>query len=268
MGKKYNRIQWVVQQNLTSEDTFDNIERACRQIGVGCVPLQIIPFTDSLPSFERLSVNIPYGSTTFGLLASRDADLCKGYFMNENFNMRVYLERWGRHMLNHGATLVAMTAISPDLHSSDEMIFVRPLDDSKSFSGAVMKFSELLTWRDQLAAVTSNDRHPIGEILISEPFHISREWRLWIVNGTVISATRYREDFRLSKEKGCPEGVRTFAEERCREFVPHDVFVMDIGESADQFYIIECGCMNSAGFYKGDIDIIVQRVTEYMTDKN
>lgn len=264
----YNHVQWVVQKNLTAEDTFKEIAEACAQIGARCEAVQIIPFTEELPPFERAAINIPYGSTTFGQLAARDADLRKGYFLNGNFNMRVYLARWDRHMLNQGAVLIAMKDIAPDLHPPDKTIFVRPLDDSKSFSGTVMTFAELLTWRDQLAAVTTGDQHPVGEVLISEPFHITREWRLWIVNGTVISATRYRESFRLSKEKGCPDAVRVFAEERCREFVPHDVFVMDIGESAEQLYIIECGCMNSAGFYEGEIDVIVRKVTEYITEKN
>lgn len=259
----HHRIQWVVQQNLTSESTCTEIAAACGKIGVRCAPVQIIPFTDALPPFERAPINIPYGSTTFGVLASQDEDLRKAYFMNANFNMRVYLERWGKHMLNYGAALIAMDKVAPDMHPPDKTVFVRPLDDSKSFSGTVMTFSELLMWRDQLAAVTS-DQHPIGEVLIAEPFNIAREWRLWIVNGTVISASRYRESFRLSKEKGCPDAVRTFAEERCREFTPHDIFVMDIGESAGELYIIECGCMNSAGFYKGEIDVIVRSVTEYM----
>lgn len=236
-----NQIQWVVQKNLTAENTFRGIADACLKIGVRCEPVQIIPFTEELPPFERAVINIPYGSTTFGELAARDTDLRRGYFMNESFNMRVYLERWGSYMLNHGAALVSLPRIAHDLYPADKTIFVRPLDDSKSFSGTVMKFSELLTWREQLASVTTDDRHPIGDILISEPYHIAREWRLWIVNSIVVGATRYRENFRLSKEKGCPDSVRQFAEARCSEFTPHDVFVMDIGECADELYIIECG---------------------------
>lgn len=39
---------------------------------------------------------------------------------------------------------------------------------------------------------------------------------------------------------------------------------MDIGQNGDDLYIIECGCMNSAGFYAADIDAIVNAVTEYV----
>jgi hypothetical protein len=43
---------------------------------------------------------------------------------------------------------------------------------------------------------------------------------------------------------------------------------MDIGLCGEDLYIIECGCMNSAGFYDADIDKIVQSVTEYFHVKH
>lgn len=60
--------------------------------------------------------------------------------------------------------------------------------------------------------------------------------------------------------------VVSFAEARCREYTPHDVFVMDICLSGDHYYIIECGCMNGAGFYKADIGEIVKPVSRYFEE--
>ncbi|MFY0254435.1 ATP-grasp domain-containing protein [Chitinophaga sp. 30R24] len=82
-------------------------------------------------------------------------------------------------------------------------------------------------------------------------------------DGKVITASKYRTYFKLTKERGCPFAVIDFAENRCREYTPHAVFVMDVCETGDDFYIVECGCMNAAGFYKADIDVIVQVVTAY-----
>ena len=80
-----------------------------------------------------------------------------------------------------------------------------------------------------------------------------------------MAASTYREDFRLKKVKGCPNEVIQFAQQRCLEYTPHDVFVMDICETGDSLFIVECGCLNSAGFYAADISAIVQSVTDYFS---
>jgi hypothetical protein len=40
---------------------------------------------------------------------------------------------------------------------------------------------------------------------------------------------------------------------------------MDICETGDSYFIVECGCLNSAGFYAADIPTIVGSVTEYFS---
>jgi hypothetical protein len=39
---------------------------------------------------------------------------------------------------------------------------------------------------------------------------------------------------------------------------------MDIGESNKNLYVIEIGCLNSAGFYASNIDKIVCEVSNYL----
>ena len=104
-----------------------------------------------------------------------------------------------------------------------------------------------------------------SKIIVSEPYNIKTEWRLWIVNGKVVASSKYRQYFKLKKEEGCPEEVKKFAEERCAEYTPHNCFVMDIALCGDSYYIVECGGMNSAGFYKANISDIVSSVTEYFS---
>jgi hypothetical protein len=97
--------------------------------------------------------------------------------------------------------------------------------------------------------------------LVAEPVGISHEWRLFIVEGEVISGSRYRSDGKLVVAPGLPLGVIRFAENRIKDYVPSKVFVMDIGLSVD-YYVIEIGCFNSAGFYAADIDKVVDAVSE------
>jgi hypothetical protein len=55
-----------------------------------------------------------------------------------------------------------------------------------------------------------------------------------------------------------------FVKECITVYQPHEVFVMDIALCGGQYYIIECGCINSVGVYAASIEDIVKSLTEYI----
>lgn len=262
---RYTGIQWVVQQNLTGKDEFDALEQACETQAIPFVALNIIPFTHALPVFNRSRKSIIYGSTTFNLLATQDEELRAGVFFNEqDFSIENYLGKWGRHMLNYEAVVTTFRDLMQgNRYAPDKLLFIRPDDDSKAFAGQVKSFREVADWYTQLSVVENISLTPDTAIVVGEPYNIACEWRLWIVNKKVIAASQYRTYFNLDKQPGAPAHVIAFAEERCLEYTPHDVFVMDICLCGDALYIVECGCLNGAGFYKADIAAIVKHVSDY-----
>ncbi|MDF2193775.1 ATP-grasp domain-containing protein [Paraflavitalea sp. CAU 1676] len=269
MNKGYNDIQWVIQRNLTNSNDLQQLKTACSAIGVDVLEIDIIPFTSQLPDFSKDKQSIFYGSTTMGKLVMANAGLQAGFFFDPAaFSIANYLDKWGTHMLNHGAQVTSFNELMSKDYEADKLLFIRPDDDSKSFSGEVKQYSELRQWFDHLKTVENTDLSPDSPIIVSEPYHIHFEWRLWIVNKRVVAASKYREDFRLKKERGCPPEVIRFAEQRCLEYTPHDLFVMDICETGGNYYIVECGCLNSAGFYNADIIVIVSEVTEAFARRN
>ncbi|WP_295128465.1 ATP-grasp domain-containing protein [uncultured Chitinophaga sp.] len=263
--KQYPNIQWVVQRNLTSPGNFEDLQSACNVLNIPFVAIDIIPFASSLPAFSRERASILYGSTTFNYLATQDEDLRKGIFFDEiSFSIENYISKWGQHMLNGDATITTFKElIESNKYPADKQLFIRPNDDSKSFAGEVKAFGEIARWYEQLKAVENTNLTPDSPIVAGEPYNIAAEWRLWIVNKEVVAASKYREYFRLKKEEGCPDPVKAFAEARCREYAPHDVFVMDICLCGDTYYIVECGSMNGAGFYNARIEDIVEAVSGY-----
>jgi len=264
MGEKYEKIQWVIQQNLTNQADLQSLLRSCEEIGVDCIGVEIMPFIDQLPAINYNKHPIFYGSTTLGELVKNNEKVKQGFFFDEiTFSMENYIKKWGEHMLNFGASVTTIRQLVNKGYEPDKFLFVRPDNDSKSFSGEVIKFSEVKDWYSKLISSDSRVLTIDSKIIVSEPYNLRYEWRLWIVNKKVIASSKYREEFRLKKERGCPEPVVKFAEDRCLEYTPHDIFVMDICQTGDEFYIVECGCMNSAGFYASDIRAIVKMVTEY-----
>ncbi|MFB6455411.1 ATP-grasp domain-containing protein [Chitinophaga sp. Hz27] len=265
----YTNIQWVVQQNLTTPTHLQQIQSACNAIGIPVISVMVIPFTDTLPDFNRERKSIIYGSTTFHAIAAKDPLLMEGVFYDEdNFSMANYLDIWKDHMLNYGAiTTTFHQLITQSSFPHDKLLFIRPDGDTKSFAGEVKRFDEIESWYKQAIQAGNFDLNEHTSIVAGEPYNIAKEWRLWIVNKKVVAASQYREYFKLKKITGCPENVIAFAEARCKEYTPHDVFVMDICLCSDQLYIVECGTMNAAGFYEGNVFDIVKAVSDYFVKR-
>lgn len=106
------------------------------------------------------------------------------------------------------------------------------------------------------------------EVWISEPKKIKREWRLFVVDNQIISASRYMNEGELNQsEEDIPEGMMQFATERIFEYRIEDIYVMDIAEIENEYKLIECNCFNGTGFYKHDIERVIQSVNKFIKQK-
>jgi len=182
--------------------------------------------------------------------------------------MRYYFFNWGEDMLSYGADVVT---IKDYINSprrwwmKDKNIFVRPNGDGKEFDGQVGTYQEI---KGMLERTLKYDG-PLDEwtnIVVGKAYNMHKEWRLYIVDGEIVTASRYRKNFKLSKSAtDIPENMLDFARDRMKKFTPHDNFAMDICSTHDgSYYIIECGCLNSVGFYDADIGKLVKAISKWM----
>jgi hypothetical protein len=258
----YKNLQWVVQKNLTNHNDFSALRDACQKLQIAFVGIDVIPFSHELPDFDRKSKSIFYGSTTFTQLAYSNSLLKEGVFFDPiTFSIERYIKEWGEHMLNHGAVVTTFEELMQADYDGNKLLFIRPDDDGKSFAGEVLQFGGYREWFERLKMIENTGISGGSRIIVGEPFNIGREWRLWCVEKKVIAASQYRNNFKLEKLQGCPNDVAAFAEARCLEFTPHDIFVMDVCETGGELYIVECNCMNAAGFYNANIEAIVSNIT-------
>ncbi|RFS24979.1 DUF4343 domain-containing protein [Chitinophaga silvatica] len=257
-------IQWVVQENLTNIEYINDLQAACKKAGVTFQPIRVIPFSGQLPDFDAGRKSIFYGSTTLCNLVAANEQLKAGLFFDpESFSMENYFQQWGSYMLNYGATITDFKTLLLREEDPNTLFFIRPVDDGKTFAGVVKRFADLTDWCEQLQHYNETRSIAESKIVVGKPYEIEMEWRLWIVEGKVVASSRYRTYFKLTKEKGCPPSVKDFAEARCLEYMPYGAFVMDIGKAGDDLFIIECNCINAAGFYHGDINAIVSEVSRF-----
>lgn len=267
------KARWIIQNNLISENDRNQFQIACDKIGVAHYEVIVIPFSSELPQFpvDDEYENIYYGSTTFMNNLYDKLNRPIGLFYNhETFSMENYINKWGEHMLNSDAQVMTVRDFIDSKQSFPVNMFLRPDGDGKEFDGQVGDENEL---RDMLKRMMDYESPMTmdSKIILGPAYNLQREWRNYIVNGKVITSTRYRNNFRLSKSgDDIPGDMITFVENRCIEYQPHDVFAMDIAETRHddgtmRYYIIECGCMNSVGFYHADINRYVEAVSEYVS---
>jgi hypothetical protein len=263
------KARWVIQNNLTSENDFNVMTEACKELGIESEGILVIPFSPEIPEFTKDDkVNIYYGSTTLMYNIYHKMKQPVGLFFDEErFSMENYNKIWGDHMLNgpNDAKITTFKEFALENHPENQEFFIRPDADDKSFSGDVKTFAEI---RSFIEGSTKFDNVILTEntkILVSTPYNITKEWRNYIVNGKVVTSSMYRKNFKLYKDgNDIPEDMIKFVEDRCKEYMPHKMFAMDIALCGGEYYIIECGCLNSVGLYHCDIKKLIAGVTDFL----
>lgn len=263
-------LRWVIQTNLGHGDDHLQMQEACKKLGVEFQGIEVIPFSITLPSFkEDEKTNIYYGSTTFMYnlynLRNKPVGL---FFDEEKFSMENYIKVWGEHMLNSEAKITTFDEFSTENHDPESLWFIRPDADDKSFAGDVMTFEQIKNWTATFQKFDNVNLSGDKKIIVGPPYNIKKEWRNYIVDGKIVASSLYRKDFRLNKSRhDVPSEMLDFVQARINEYMPHKNFAMDIAFCGDSYYIIECGCLNSVGFYDADISVIVEAITNQMANE-
>jgi hypothetical protein len=258
-------IKWLLQKNLTSPNTLEQLKSAVSASGASYEEITVIPFSDvcDYPVDENF-IHVVYGTTTLMINAYHSVHLKHSVFFDEeNFQMNTYLKHWKEKMLNDDGVCLSVEQIMDDNGLNDEALyFIRPCEDTKLFNGGVMSLSE---FKNDLLEIT--EFHPSMNkdtmIFLARPKKIHKEWRNFIVNKKVVSSSRYCLDGELNIDnQDIPTEMISFVTMRCQTFTPHAIFVMDVALSDGIYSIIECNCFNGTGFYDHDVAAIVKNNNE------
>lgn len=253
-------VLWAVQTNMGSQSDIGEWTRAVERSGASLARCEIIPFSGEIPDIRHNGPVIAYGSVSFVRAALAKSGWFPCAFAGEElFCYDNWAEHYGSMLLNDPAscrktTVAAFPALGIDPCAD---IFARPQHDTKSFNGAVWNAAEFSNWCKGAAGGDYENIGPDTPILIGTPYGISAEYRLFVVDGRVASSSLYRKNGRLAKEPGCPAEVSEFAAAAIRKWDPAAAYVLDIGISAGNPYIIEAQGFNSAGHYACDLDAVV-----------
>lgn len=277
-------MHWVINANIDSEPGYARLVQQLERSGTPFTVVRKVPFTDYLiahddrsktPTPIELNLTGPVfitGSTSMKLVSAR-------YGWNPGYidapSQDTLLQWFGDELLNADAQMGPLGAVEP----ISEEFFIRPVEDTKSFAGMTMDADGFRQWRDTIVA-GGNDFVTLGaddQIMLAPLKRIYGEWRIFVVCGHIVTASRYKLGSRVVYSSDVDQPVLDYALRmlfRAEEALTGDLiklhaglrdrrltFALDIAHTPDGYKVIETNSISSAGFYDCDMGKFVEAIS-------
>lgn len=246
------------------------MRHSIRRLGLSFTEVKVIPFAheivppeDDPKALDRIEGPI----VVIGGLSLAKAALAKGWkpgaWADPNtFQFDVQRNHYGEHMFNHQATVCKLKHITKRW----DRFFIRPNSDSKSFTGELNTWDEFCIWRQQIQALGEcwGKTVNMNDLVVMAPVQeIAAEYRLFVVDGKVVTGSRYKMGTNVIYDRLVDDDVLKFADKIIRLFSPADAFALDIATTpAGDHKVLEINSLNSAGLYDADTMLLVHALNE------
>lgn len=262
---KTSDVKWLLEQDVFHED-LDPIMEAIKAAGMGYKVVKYIPlgapnnFYDYYGQHECV---IPYGSINFTAAVSRETNWYPGVWGNrKHLECTHYYPRLGKFLLNSEYIMLPYGELKRKKHHLFNVldkfasggIFLRPNSPLKSFTGQVVSWTR---FDEDVNRLGFYDVEPEHLVIASSMKEISREWRMIIVDGSVVAGSQYKEDTLTQIREEVPIQVWDFAQEVANEHRLDDAYVIDVGSYEGMLKLIEVNSFSSSGWYLADKPSIV-----------
>lgn len=244
-------MHWILWEKLLAEPKGQEFVDVLERLDMSYSLHKIVPFVGELmpePIVEDKRA-ICFGPYSMRHYAAKH-QLTPGVYDLEPYNFEVQKSVWGREMLNFDSEVVAFEDANPTM----EEFFTRPIEDSKSFAGAVMTRADFLEWRDKVCL--QNLDFGVGTISSSDKIQISSlktihaEYRCFAVGGQIVTASIYKRGTKIFYEEIDKNHTAwQYAQEMVNLWQPQEAFAIDVAETPEGHRIIEINTINSCGLY-------------------
>lgn len=248
-------MQWILQK-------FEDTERLSEALDKLQVPYsfhKVVPFIGELspePIIQNRDAIVLFGSYTLWRYAQAH-NLTPGVFTIRPFVRETV---WHPYLLNGAdALFITLRDIPAQLSAQGPDLFIRPVSDSKEVAGSVKSRGEIIELAKKVLSINP-DEIPGGsmehdtELMLTAPVRIQKEWRLWVVDGQIVTYSLYKEGRRVIYRPEIDDDALHFAQQRVDDNPDYArAYVIDVCRTEDELRMIETNCINAAGFYAADL---------------
>ncbi len=249
-------LHWIVQENLFHRENQQELISCLEQLERGGVSYSLVvvrPFIHTIEPDVTVSGNIMVCGATSLINIARKRNWYPGAFEAGDFDD--WKLGYGDCLLNYDSEVCRFGDVNP----SFEPFFIRPYEDTKTFTGFVTTKHEFNHWREKLGTVTDGFSTLTGDTLVtvSSVKDIQREYRFFVVDGQIVTGSLYKMGDRPLQSRIIDDDVLAFAKEMVTCYQPDRAFVLDVAMLEDSLKVIELNCFNASGYYACDISKIV-----------
>lgn len=289
-------MHWILQDNLFNEVAYQTLLETLERFGISYSIHKVIPFIGELtpppdepisPCVKKMSCyeTCDYGTT--GCVTKHDNVICMGsyslrhvakkegwypgVFDLEEHNFNEQMKHWAVHMLNADAVVSRFE----DAVFTEDVMFIRPIEDSKVFAGTVMDKAEFEEWQKKVCVLEEDYGTSLSKdtlIQVCRPKKIYAEYRFWVVNQNIVTSSLYKRGDRVIYSPKVDNHVIAFANEILRTkngkldittgipntgWAPDAAFCLDVCETPEGMKVVEIGTINSCGFYAANMTDLV-----------
>lgn len=248
-------MQWLLQDF----DDTRKLAEALDRLGISYTWHKVVPFVGEL--IPEPVVADPGAVVMFGAYSLWRYAEAKAYWPGM-LKLRPFVqeEAWHPYLLNGAdALFVTLRDVPARLADDGTEWFLRPVDDSKEEPGNVKTAGEIIRMTERVL-VLDEDEIPSGSLrhdtllMLTKPVRILREWRLWVVQGRVVTYSLYKDGSRVIHRHEIDEDALAFAQ-RMVDINPgySPAYVVDICRTEEGLKLLETNCINAAGFYAADL---------------
>lgn len=268
-----NNVTWVLEKNVFSEKCFDQMVKTFLDKSIPFHLIKVIPFEHVIAGDipETSGHVVIYGSLGFRLAASK-CGWSNSFWTGPELDEHMVKERLSENYLNHDSIVCKFKDVPNHFVNSNykdwaDLLFVKPNEDNKNFTGEVFSRADFLKWIDHCEKYGYAGFDGDMEVVVSRPKTIGKEWRFVIVGGKISAASQYKDKGRLKVEPGAPEDVVDFVNQMISEYNPLPAFVIDVCENGGKYKVVELNTFNNAGFYDCDVESIINDVNSMLMEK-
>lgn len=268
---------YLIQENLFREHHYDMLIKTIERYGFEYRVVRVHPYIDTIVDVEdipdtpyvadelpELKIDTDQKIFVFGSvkLARLSTELGwePGSLLNDSHDFLKYKNHYKENLLNWDSKICKL---GDDLEW-DGYMFLRPTNDNKAFAGSMFTNPE---WIDKRENILWNYRSEIinedTPIQLSTTKNIQKEIRCWVVGGKVVTASQYRLGNSVILNGNVEQEAIDFAQSMVDIHQIASSFVIDVCLSDGDWKIVELGCINSAGFYKSDLSLLIQKLEEF-----
>jgi hypothetical protein len=249
-------MYYIIQENTFREENYDVLVDTINRYDLPYEIIKVLPFTDDIEFKTDRKDVFCFGSVKLSRVAKKQ-NWFPGSLFNENHDYRVYSEYYKDNLLNYDSTI---QKFGDEINRTD-IFFARPCEDTKTFTGKVF---DQETWNklknDHLTGGYESTLTPDTKIQICSVKNITKEFRFWIIGGEVVTGSLYRMGDWKTYVGFVDDGALEFCKKMVDVYQLAEAFVMDICEVNGEYKIVECGCINCAGFYNANMPKLIEAI--------